>query len=634
MATLVRWHWPISAHKSMLPTIKHLITVAAQKIKRTAAAEFSNFDRSSAVLFDRKFYLSTYPDIAAAGVDPFKHYLKHGYGEGRLPLDIHQEGAIERIRNALALDPANKVAVGLHLTCALLSGDPGQIDEALTSLNGADEIRGFTDIEEYLKLFEKAAVNIFIKRHRGEIGASFSAIGSSLEKMLNIFPDSIQIQAVLALAIFRTGRLKLAEGHFLAIKQRPELWGDLTDFIKEALSILDEARLVNLNNTKASDLLLLDSSFPSKISSFRYGEFLTYLDVFENSAMHCRPDNLKRFGEHRSFHEQIQHFVEDTGHDSNRIKYFDIDNIGTAKVSYCVFLNLADYFYTQTGLPLTDHYLFTLYPGGGFNLNDKASDLKLRLLCGNPKLKKIITTQIVTYHYLIDGKFCTPDRIEHIYGGIIPHIYNNPNGCAALKQTQKPLDVCFVAQRYSATGAEKGYDVFMEVVKKLANSLDVRFHVVGGFDASVIDIGNVRNITFHGTQNAAFFDTFYNGMDLILSPNIHASALNPSLPDAFDGFPTTAVVEAGLRGVAIFLTDFMNLNRRLDGNQIFKAHEMQLIDRNPDKIVDLIEKYIHDRPGLHAMGEAGRQAIYREFGFEMQMTPRIQLIEKYLRHEG
>jgi glycosyltransferase involved in cell wall biosynthesis len=34
--------------------------------------------------FDSEFYLAAYPDIAAAGVDPYDHYVKHGRAEGRL----------------------------------------------------------------------------------------------------------------------------------------------------------------------------------------------------------------------------------------------------------------------------------------------------------------------------------------------------------------------------------------------------------------------------------------------------------------------------------------------------------------------------------------------------------------------
>jgi hypothetical protein len=36
-------------------------------------------------LFDREFYLRTNPDVAAAAVDPLRHYVKHGATEGRQP---------------------------------------------------------------------------------------------------------------------------------------------------------------------------------------------------------------------------------------------------------------------------------------------------------------------------------------------------------------------------------------------------------------------------------------------------------------------------------------------------------------------------------------------------------------------
>lgn len=36
-------------------------------------------------LFDPDYYLATYPDIAAAGIDPLLHYVEHGASEGRLP---------------------------------------------------------------------------------------------------------------------------------------------------------------------------------------------------------------------------------------------------------------------------------------------------------------------------------------------------------------------------------------------------------------------------------------------------------------------------------------------------------------------------------------------------------------------
>jgi hypothetical protein len=36
-------------------------------------------------LFDSAYYLAAYPDVAAAGMDPYRHYLRFGIAEGRMP---------------------------------------------------------------------------------------------------------------------------------------------------------------------------------------------------------------------------------------------------------------------------------------------------------------------------------------------------------------------------------------------------------------------------------------------------------------------------------------------------------------------------------------------------------------------
>ena len=41
--------------------------------------------RAMRALFDREFYLRSNPDVAAAGVDPLRHYVKYGSAEQRQP---------------------------------------------------------------------------------------------------------------------------------------------------------------------------------------------------------------------------------------------------------------------------------------------------------------------------------------------------------------------------------------------------------------------------------------------------------------------------------------------------------------------------------------------------------------------
>ena len=42
-------------------------------------------DIKRSVLFDKKWYLKQYSDVARAKVDAFNHYIKHGWHEGRNP---------------------------------------------------------------------------------------------------------------------------------------------------------------------------------------------------------------------------------------------------------------------------------------------------------------------------------------------------------------------------------------------------------------------------------------------------------------------------------------------------------------------------------------------------------------------
>src|SRR4051794_32564002 len=49
-----------------------------------AATELlGNLGQAAQAVFDSNFYTSEYPDVAAAGVDPFEHYIKVGRFEKR-----------------------------------------------------------------------------------------------------------------------------------------------------------------------------------------------------------------------------------------------------------------------------------------------------------------------------------------------------------------------------------------------------------------------------------------------------------------------------------------------------------------------------------------------------------------------
>jgi hypothetical protein len=57
------------------------VTVASEQAAALAGSTLS--ESAAPVDFDPEFYLRQYPDIAAAGLDPYAHYLAHGRAEGR-----------------------------------------------------------------------------------------------------------------------------------------------------------------------------------------------------------------------------------------------------------------------------------------------------------------------------------------------------------------------------------------------------------------------------------------------------------------------------------------------------------------------------------------------------------------------
>ncbi len=592
------------------------------------AAELSTHEALCAAIFDPAYYLNAYPDIAKAGVDPLHHYTQIGHREGRMPFSPQSGDAKERVSKALKYNPTDPILLEIIFYVLLHSDDLCEIETTLISYKG--KISGIKSNANYIRIAEDAASSFCGKYFRLEIIDKAATVVRTLNTFQETFPDSLVIRSLIGLVRFNVSDLRGAE-EILSTLRFEEIKPEIVQLCTDALTYLSEARSVNQTPYRSEELLFLDSSFPSKISSFRYGEFNEYLKHFQNSTIQIRPDPaLFNYGESLTFPQQVDKYCAETGISPTRLRRFDCNNVRSPKLAYCVFLNLADYFFSDIGLPPETNLIFTLYPGGGFAPKREISDARLRRLFDNQRLRKVITTQMVTYRYLIDGGFCGPDQIEHIYGGIIPSIYTEKSDYRFKRSLDAAMNVCFVAQRYSPIGAEKGYDVFISVFKQFVNSPSINFHVVGGFDANVIPIPESSNIKFYGTQNADFFDDFYPEMDLIISPNIHASGLDPALPGSFDGFPTTAVVEAGLRGVAIFLTDFMNMNQRLDGSRIFGDNEMIIINRDPDQIAELIRTYLKDRQGLIELGLAGRNAILREFSHDAQIKPRIELIEKTL----
>lgn len=375
------------------------------------------------------------------------------------------------------------------------------------------------------------------------------------------------------------------------------------------------------------DIIFIDTVFPHPLSPFRLQEYCSYLEYFPNSLVLSNGEDSPAFKETRSLKVILEEFQNCNHKFSLKTKIIarHIDGYN-AKLAYMVFLNIVSVFLTtleNKKIP----FVFTLYPGGGFKVDDRKSDSELRRVFKSKQFRKVIVTQQITYDYLVNNRFCPEDKIEFIYGVVTPlDILSKTRNCQKLSFgfEKRTLDICFVAHKYMDKGIDKGYDVFIDVAKNLAKVHDnIRFHVVGNFEKGDISIeGLEEKITFYGMKAADWFDQFYSDKDIILSPNIPFVIFKGS----FDGFPTASCTEAGLRKVAIFCTDELKLNKYFIDNQ-----EIVIIPHDSRRIVQIIESYFENPSRLRDIGEKGAVKIQEIYSYENQILPRIKVLENELK---
>ncbi len=370
------------------------------------------------------------------------------------------------------------------------------------------------------------------------------------------------------------------------------------------------------------DLLIYDDIFPHPVSGFRVEEFSVLLTKFNNSKIITEPTAYPIVKTPKKDHKKhVLEFLNQKVDLKNKIKFKrGFCNIN-AKLFYCIFLS--NIFKNLTWLEKYKiPFVFTLYPGGGFRLNDPVSDQQLKEVFTSALFRKVIVTQRITRDYLLEKKICPLEKIEFIFGGVVPQIslekdLTNKRSYLTNKDT---FDICFCAAKYTPKGEDKGYDVFIEFANRIAYQYDfVRFHVIGGFEENDIDVSSIKNkITFYGYQNFEALGRIYQQMDVLISPN-KAFMLGKG---AFDGFPLGTVVEAVLNGVVVLLTDELKLNSVFEPDE-----EIILIVSNSDSILEKINYLIENPEKMHSISKKGRQKFLEIYSNEIQMNPRIEVLE-------
>lgn len=362
-------------------------------------------------------------------------------------------------------------------------------------------------------------------------------------------------------------------------------------------------------------LIIIDDLFPNLATAFRIAEINAILKHFHKAVVYSTWPDRRAFETYRSHYPQF----------SRRVHKFHPLRRLAGSAAYVIFLN--NIFSHLEGLEQAYlPFVFELYPGGGFCLDDPLSDAHLQRVIKSPMFRKVIATQSVTRDYLLRKKFCRIEEIEFIHGGVLlsDTLREVPGQRTRYGTNKNTIDICFVADKYAPRGVDKGYDRFIACARILCRRHpEAHFHVVGNFTEADVDVGDLGDhITFYGFQLTPFFPRFYSRMDLILSPNI------PFLlaPGKFDGFPTGCCIEAALCGTAVFATDELYLNQGI----LKDGEEIVIISSEPEQIAEMVEKYIGDPERLALVAQNGQRATRSLFAVDVQMTPRLRVLSDLL----
>lgn len=358
---------------------------------------------------------------------------------------------------------------------------------------------------------------------------------------------------------------------------------------------------------------ILDDYFPNLLTTFRVAEYHAYLAASPELTIFSSSPRLEKIMPHyAAFYPKFAH----------RIKPYSRAALSDQRFAYTVFLENAHEYLSD----LEHHripFAFTLYPGGNFGVDEPESDAKLRAVTSSELLRGVVTTQNLTERYLAQKAPHVPRQF--VFGVVMHPFYFTPQHEAEAAErprygSGKPyLDLCFVAHKYIAGGANKGWPTFAGALPKLLAHPQIRAHVIGGFSAADYSGPPLPEdrVVFHGSALTGDLRRLLLTMDAIVSPNEPFKIRD----GYFDGFPTGCCVEASLCGAAMVVSDVLGMNPAYrDGEDIV------LIEPDVGALVEKVLALAERPDTFAAIGEAGRQASRQMFHPALQVGVRAAFL--------
>jgi lipopolysaccharide transport system ATP-binding protein len=364
-----------------------------------------------------------------------------------------------------------------------------------------------------------------------------------------------------------------------------------------------------------SGLLIIDDWFPNLLSGFRVAEFVHHLRVFPGLQVIATTPDPSHFARFAERYREV----------SDRVLPWRSDRLDAMRAAWFVFLNNAHTWLAEMekrSIP----FVFTLYPGGGFNLGDPESEAKLVRVLASPMLSAVIATQPITVETL--RRMGCPVPVHDIPGVVVNPIYVVGSRARITFVEPGVTRICFAAFRYDPGGRSKGFPEFLGAAAILARDHPkLRFAVAGDLGPADWPVPAILEgrIAFHGPMPTSELQDFFLGQDVIVSP----SRRHATSGTMFDGFPTGSCVEAALCGAAVLSSD------ELDQNRFYRVNEEILVcSPEAEAIALTLKPIVHDPARLAAIAEAGRQRTVTLYGAAAQLLPRTRVLRSLAAEAG
>ncbi len=376
-----------------------------------------------------------------------------------------------------------------------------------------------------------------------------------------------------------------------------------------------------------TDVVLYDSIFPARCSDFRCLEYTEYFKHFESiSCLTSKEDMYFLNFSSRDCDNSIKEFNKNAGKEvvfDCTKKPFIIKN---GKILYTNFLRQIYEIIDIVEIP----FVFCMYPGGGFALDDKHTDKMCKKVFSNKYFRKVIVTTKITKDYLIYKGFCLEENIILIPGGVTSAKSLSSNTIENKKfygEGKKTFDIAFFARRQSMFGEDKGYDTFIRIASTLIKRYPyVRAHIAGfGWREDTYPINKElrQNFIFYDWLSPESIAVFFKQIDVIISPN-KAFVLEDK--KYFDGFPTGCVVEAMLHGTVAIVSDMLNINQ--SEGRYTNHTDIEIIDPfDIEGYIDACERFMQNPKLLRSVATKGMNKTRKINSYKAQIIPRIKLIE-------